>query len=306
MASIWIRNDDIDTQNDILLFLKQKQILPPTGDFEITPLIGGFYNDVFRVRGHGRDWVIKRYRRVNNKDLYPVLPHAEVEALETLRGLDIAPEPIAFFDDLPQPLLIYQFFPGQTWQKDVSLIAHLLVKLHHVPIPAANGFRRLPMKPSELLDQGNDLLSLAHSNPLAARLRANRPPVQPISAVERLSIVHTDTWVGNFIQDGSNIRLIDWQCPGVGDAVGDIWSFIDSGYEILLGRPRFSRQMRDAFLSAYGDAAVIDRLQIMIPYYAYREAAYCCLQHQQLLKTNPFAALAFKQVFDWLFTTLTL
>jgi hypothetical protein len=110
--------------------------------------------------------------------------------------------------------------------------------------------------------------------------------------------------VGNVIQNGRHIRLIDWQCPGLGDAAEDVWTFLYSGYEMLLDRPRFDESVAAEFWQGYGETAVRDRLHIMAPFYAYRVAAHFCLRQQQLVSTNPSASANYRNVFNWLLTNL--
>jgi thiamine kinase len=289
---------------DILAYLVQSGLLPNTTDYELTALTGGFWNDVYRLQGNnsmpgdGRDWVIKHFRAANPDGLYPILPEAEALALETLAGLDIAPEPVAFL--AAGPLLVYEFFAGDVWRDDGAAVGRLLRRQHGVPVPPDSGFRHLPVTAESILEQGDQILAQADPDDLSSRLRSLRPSPQPVPPLERLSLVHTDTWAGNFVQNGRHLRLIDWQCPGLGDPAEDVWTFLYSGYEMLLGRPRFEERVEAEFWAGYGDTAVADRLSLLAPFYAYRIAAHCCLRHQQLAGTNPTASVNYRKVFDWL------
>ena len=292
---------------NILAYLRENRLLPAGDEFELTPLTGGFWNDVYRLRGNGRDWVIKHFRAArpgaaNPDGLYPILPQAEALALQTLRGRQIAPEPVAFLPD--GPLLVYEYFAGHVWQKDFVGIGRLLRRLHDVPVPLDSGFRHLPLTPAGILQQGDRILEQAEADALVQQLQAVRPTPQPCPPPSRLALVHTDAWVGNFIQNGREIRLIDWQCPGLGDAAEDAWTFLESGYEMLLGRPRFAEQVRAEFWRGYEATAVHHHLQFMAPYYTYRVAAHCCLRQQQLVHTNPIASNNYQKVFDWLMCDL--
>jgi aminoglycoside phosphotransferase (APT) family kinase protein len=287
---------------NILAYLRENRLLPTDDEFELTPLTGGFWNDVYRLRGNGRDWVIKHFRSANPDGLYPILPQAEALALQTLRGRQIAPEPVAFLPD--GPLLVYEYFAGDVWQEEVVGIGRLLRRLHDLPVPPDSGFRSLPVTSADILQQGDHLLAQAEPDAFVQQLQAARPTPQPRLPPSRLALVHTDAWVGNFIQNGRDIRLIDWQCPGLGDAAEDVWTFLESGYEMLLGRPRLDEQMWAEFWRGYGGTAVRHRLQFMAPYYAYRVAAHCCLRRQQLVHTNPTASANYRKVFDWLIANL--
>ena len=286
-----------------VFYLVEKGVLPASGDYELTPLTGGFWNDVYRLQGNGRDWVLKHFRAANPDSLYPILPQAEALALQTLRGLQIAPEPVAFLPD--GPLLVYEYFAGDVWREDMVGVGRLLRRLHDVPVPPDSGFRHLPLTPADILQQGDHILEQAEPDALVQQLHAARPIPQLRPPLSHLALVHTDAWVGNFIQNGREIRLIDWQCPGLGNAVEDVWTFLESGYEMLLGRHRFSEQVQAEFWQGYGQTAMRHHLRYMAPYYAYRVAAHCCLRQQQLAHTNPTASASYQKVFDWLMSNLT-
>jgi hypothetical protein len=294
----------------ILAYLTQEGLLPVDGRFQLTPLIGGFWNDVYHLQGNGRNWVIKHSRTANPDGaasppgLYPILPHAEALALQTLSGLNIAPDHVAFLSEVP--LLIYEFFAGNVWQEDGVAVGRLLRRLHDVPVSSDSGFRYLPLETADILQQGDHILSQAEPNASVQHLRTLRPVPQPRPPLSRLALVHTDAWVGNFVQNGRSLRLIDWQSPGLGDPAEDVWTFLYTGYEMLLGRPRFDEAVQAEFWQGYGlDTPVSHYLPLLGPYYAYRLAAHCCLRHQQLAATNPTASHTYQKLFTLHIRTLT-
>jgi hypothetical protein len=287
---------------DILTNFIQAGLLLDTTGYELTPLTGGFWNNVYRLRGNGRDWVIKHFRAANPDGLYPILPQAEALALQTLDGLAVAPEPIAFLPD--GPLLVYQYFAGDVWREDGAIIGRLLRRLHELAIPPGSAFRQLPITSETILEQGDYLLAQAAPDALTGRLQSLRPSPQPLPPPDRLSLVHTDTWAGNFVQNGRDVRLIDWQCPGLGHPAEDVWTFLYSGYEMLLGRPPFDEQVAAEFWQGYGESAVGDHLSLLAPFYTYRIAAHCCLRRQQLAQTNPTAGANYQKIVTWLTSTL--
>ena len=289
---------------NILACLVAEGLLPTAVGYELTPLTGGFWNDVYRLRGNGRNWVIKHFRAANSDSLYPILPQTEALALRTLRGLDIAPEPVAFLADVP--LLVYEFFEGDVWWEDVAAVGRLLRRLHDVSVLPDSGFRYLPVEPEAIMQQGDRFLAQAEQGDLVRQLELVRPSATPRPPLARLSLVHTDTWVGNFVQNGRSLRLIDWQCPGLGDPAEDVWTFLYSGYEMLLGWPRFEAQVAVDFWRGYGrETAVSQHLPYLAPYYTYRLAAHCCLRQQQLAAANPTASQNYQKIFAWLMTNLT-
>ncbi len=287
---------------DILTYLAAVGVLPTTSGFELEPLTGGFWNDVYRLRGNGRNWVIKHFRSTNSDGLYPILPQAEALALQTLSGLEIAPELVAFLPDVP--LLVYEYFEGGVWQADAVSIGRLLRCLHDVPITTESGFRQLPLETVAILRQGDHFLGQVGPDALVQQLSAVRPLPQLLPSLARLSLVHTDPWPGNIVQNGRHLRLIDWQCPGLGNPTEDVWTFLHAGYEMLLGRPRFDEQVQAEFWHGYGQTTVSQHLPLLAPYYAYRLAAHCLLRQWQLASTNPIASTTYQKIFKHLTSTL--
>ena len=123
-----------------------------------------------------------------------------------------------------------------------------------------------------------------------------RPAEKTISPLYKASLIHTDAWIGNFIGDKERLVLIDWQCPGLGDPAEDIWTFLYSGYQQLIGLPVYTRAEQQAFLDAYNNSDVFERLEQLSPYFAYRVAAHAVMRIQDLETTNPEGSSAYKIV----------
>ena len=268
---------------DILDTLVQHNALPDRDGFTAAPLPGGFWNDVFRVRGAGVDWVVKRFRTQPSQTLFPILPESEAAALRLLNGHGIAPSPVAFLEpEAGPPMLVYHFEPGQAWQGEAAEIAPLLKKLHTLPLPATHPFRELPVEPAGLLAQGDRLLASLAPEKSVSIVLASRPSIMRGPVLKRRALVHTDVWPGNLLETPGGPRLIDWQCPGLGDPAEDVWTMLYSGFELLIGQPPLAAGERARFLERYGDPALEARLAWLHPSFAYRLAAYCCLRQQAL------------------------
>lgn len=275
---------------DVIEFLRRRG-LADAGPLSVTALSGGFWNDNVRVRGPGLDWVVKRYRRDQRESLFPNLPGAEARALEVLRGHGVAPEPVAFVEDADgqAPVLIYEFWPGETWRSDVRQVAHLLRRLHAVPAGDLAGFRHLPMTAHDVLLEADQLLAALppEADGLATTLRSLRPPPDETNPPGRRALVHTDVGAGNLIVGPGGVRLIDWQCPGLGDPAQDLWAFLSPAFQILFGHAPLTPDETAAFLAAYGDPATAARMGQLAPSLAFRMAAYCCLRARELAAGNP-------------------
>lgn len=271
---------------DPLNFLRQKKLVHSHRELSISALHGGFWNDNFRLTGEGIDWVVKHYRKGQRTSLFPVLPDQEAHALDSLAGHGIAPHPVAFYPG-ENPVLIYEFWKGEPWKTDVVPVAHLLSRLHQVQITHSGPFRELQTDPSGLLTQGDEMLAGAGTSELAKKLAQFRPdPVQTQPLPQR-SLIHTDVGAGNLIEGPGGIRLIDWQCPGLGDPAEDLWAFLSPAFQILFDRPPIAEAQRDAFLGAYGNPETTNRLNLLSPFFSYRMSAYCCLRSLELAETDP-------------------
>jgi len=244
-------------------------------------LPGGYCNDVFRVRGDGIDWVVKRFCEVITGTLFPNLPEAEAAALERLDGLDVAPSPIAFFPDTGAgAVLVYGFHAGRAWAEDVQPVADAMRRQHQV---AADGFREVPVTPEGIVAEGEAILAHARADAEVARLRRLKPTMTPAPAVLTCrALIHADAGAQNIIVGPQGLRIIDWQCPAAGDPAEDACSFVSGAFQILNQHRPLSDGERIEFLESYGDEAMAARLAWLEPAFIYRMTAYCILRMQTL------------------------
>src|SRR5262247_1665241 len=110
----------------IVRSLERRGLLLAGGEATVTRLAGGGWNDVFRLQAPGLDWVVKLYNSGQQASLFPMLPEAELQALQALKGQKVAPEPIALLpvendiQGLGRPMLVYQYYAGAHWNGDVA------------------------------------------------------------------------------------------------------------------------------------------------------------------------------------------
>lgn len=292
----------IGTMNCVETFLRAEGLLD-SGAVTLRRLTGGYWNAVYRLTSERHDWVVKVFNSQPSIGLYPVLPDAEAAALRALAGLAIAPQFVAYFSATAtrSAILVYEFFAGETWVDAFAEVAHLLRRVHTHPV--AHRFRQLPTTPDQLLTAGDKFLAHAAHDANKALLQTRRPLCVSVPPSLRV-LVHTDAWLGNFIQGNAGVRLIDWQCPGLGDGAEDVWTFAFSGYELLIGRPPFTPEQQTTFLQAYADPNTLERMHLLSPFFAYRVAAYSCYRIQQLRDTNPAASAGYQRVFEHLLSQL--
>src|SRR5260221_1364094 len=273
-------------------------------------LTGGYQNQVFHLSGPFGDWVVKRFRESTDLTLSPNLARAEARALDILGPLGIAPRLIDFIDT-PEAgkILTYTYHPGRPWPgamdtgaeaggsteisaASLSGVAILLRRLHQLTV---DGFRDVPVMPADILMQGDQFLACGDRSVDLARLR---PAIVDCPPLLRRSLLHTDVGPGNLIVGSQDLRLIDWQCPALGDAVEDLCAFLSPAFQILYDRTPLTTAQRSAFLGAYGDRRVSERLALLEPYFHWRMAAYCSMRLKQYGTTRPAAAASYKRALD--------
>jgi aminoglycoside phosphotransferase (APT) family kinase protein len=291
----------------IVRALERRGMALSGGEAGLTRLAGGGWNDVFRLQSPGIDWVAKLYNSGQQQSLFPMLPEAEVEALEALRGRKVAPEPVAFLKSendlqgLGRPMLVYVFYPGQQWVSGVEAVAEMFRRQHGL---APEALRPLAVEPGAILYQGDQLLAKLADDAWAQQLKAARP-TPPLGLPRgRRALVHTDAGPGNIIQGADGPRLIGWRCPGIGDPAEDLYSFLSPASQILSKSPLLSSNDHGSLLRHYGDAVTAERLDLMWPSYSYRMLAYCRLRARELQHRDPKLSERYRHAFEAEFATL--
>lgn len=269
---------------DAPALLRAHGILPPDVAVEAAPLAGGYWNEVLRLTGDGVDWVVKVFADQDGWRLFPILPDDEARALALLRGARVAPDPVAYLPRTPErpAVLVYAWVAGGPWQTGTAAVAELMRRQHAV---AADGFRSVPTASDGILAEGERLL--AGADPVdAAALRA-LAPTRPVQAAARRALIHTDAGTGNVIVGPDGPRLIDWQCPALGDPAEDLFAFLSPAFQVLYGHEPLTAAERAECLEAYGDREVLARLAALEPALAWRFAAYCAMRRVDLAHADP-------------------
>ena len=228
-------------------------------------LTGGFWNQVYRLQFGEKLMVIKQFFKGVANPMFPVMPDTEAAALSYLQGSTCAPEPIAYLPQTPAgDILLYGYVAGLPWKFDpqnaekcTKDVAELLARVHRTPIDAnaKNSFRLLPQSPKELYAHSLTLLgecdetvrgSLEH---LKQQL-ADCPLTVPCAPV----LVHTDCGPGNIIVGDAGPCLIDWQCPGLGDPLQDMFTFASPAMQILYHCEPLADESIQHFFGSYFQA----------------------------------------------------
>jgi len=188
--------------------------------------------------------------------------------------------------------VVYRYVAGTQWRAGVTEVAELLHRVHHLPPPTH--MRRLHRSATEALAHADSMVADTPSIRARQRMATARPAGMEHRPVRRAALVHTDCGPGNIVRTRGGLVLIDWQCPGVGDAVEDLACFLSPAMMILYAAPPHTHRARDRFLDAYADAAVVERYRRDGPAWHFRIAAYCVWRAHRLARREPVVAARYR------------
>jgi thiamine kinase len=277
-------------------------------------LTGGFWNQVYRLQIGEKRMVIKQFFKGVANPMFPVMPDTEAAALRYLQGSACAPEPIAYLPQTPAgDILLYGYVAGLPWKFDpqnaekcTKDVADLLARVHRTPIDAnaKNSFRLLPQSPKDLYAHSLTMLGECDETTLGPLVHlkqtlADCPLTIPCAPV----LVHTDCGPGNIIVGEAGPCLIDWQCPGLGDPLQDVFTFTSPAMQILYRCEPLADGVIQHFFQSYFQAqsagldvdAMKARLPVVQIYHHFRFAAYCAYRITHLQASQPAVAALYSQ-----------
>lgn len=211
----------------------------------------------------------------------------EVACSEAAFAAKVGPEVVAFLPDIPFLLdhsaLLIGFCPGTTLEPEhftqdglLHRVGETLRRCHDQPVPADLG-EFCPFKTV------HDYQQLTHERRATGQTEL---PAELPKALERFGkiktelatghapcLCHNDLLAANFIDDGVNIRIIDWEYGGLGDR------FFDLGN--LAVNLQLTESQEEALLRSYFGAARpedLRRLRLMRLVSDMREATWGLLQ----------------------------
>jgi hypothetical protein len=232
------------------------------------------------------DLICKLYLETKTNPLFNNTPEEEYRCLLWLDGSNIAPKPYKFLKTPFGEVLLYNYINGETWSHDLSTVSELLSRIRKHKCP--KGLRILSTSPSAIKQTGLEIinkLNSYHKN----KLKIICPDVS-ISDIDPV-LLHTDVVPGNLILGNEGLRLIDWQCPAIGDPTVDIVMFLSPGMHKIYGSGKLSMKDHEAFLMNL-TTKLRSRYNIIGPLYHWRLAAYCFWKAEQGFIEYEKAALA--------------
>ena len=197
-------------------------------DLTLTALSGGITNRNFRVDAAGTDdrWVIRLAG--NDTHLLGISREVEHAATVAAAGVGVGPEVTAFIR--PEGYLVTRFIVGSPVSDEavhrtetLRRVADSLRRIHDgpaipglfVPLRIAEAYRALAMARGVPIPPEYELAAAVGRRIEGALLAA---PIE-------LRPCHNDLLNANFIDDGTRIRIIDWEYAGMGDPFFDLGNF---------------------------------------------------------------------------------
>lgn len=236
-----------------------------------TKLLGGRSNQSWRVDAQEQPIVVKLFAAGSDNPLFPNDPASEVSSLRHLEGTYLAPVWLDDFSTEAGYCVVYRHVPGETWQEGAAEIAALLHRVHGLIGP--DHLRRVPDGSAELVRQTEAILFKCA--PSDAEMLRKLQPARVIPASGRQCLLHGDPVPGNIVGTPGNWRLIDWQCPALGDPCEDIALFLSPAMQLAYRGAPLSVGESQSFLAAYPDLEAIERYHSLAGFYHWRMAAYC-------------------------------
>jgi thiamine kinase-like enzyme len=254
------------------------QRVPELAGRELTlrPLSGGITNRNFLVEAAGTDqgWVIRLAG--NDTHLLGISREVEHAATVAAAGVGVGPEVTAFIR--PEGYLVTRFIVGSPVSDEsihspetLARVADSLRRVHggppipglFVPFRIVEAYRALAEARGVRIPAEYEV-ARSHARRIELALLANPVELRPC---------HNDLLNANFIDDGSRIRIVDWEYAGMGDPFFDLGNF-SINHEL-------SPEEDAAVLAAYEGSVRADRLarlSLMRTISDFREAMWGVLQ----------------------------
>lgn len=250
---------------NIKQILQRIPIFASKEDFEITELTGGITNKNFKITVDGESFVL---RMGGNETKHLGIDRAvEYECSRLASQIGVAPDPVAFI--APEGFILARFISGKGMsaeeigtEENIKRVLESMKAYHALekfpgffsPFRVAEEYAKtarsfnvqLPAKMDWYLEKSSEIEKAMYA----------REPLQ-------LRPCHNDLLNGNFIDDGTRIRILDWEYAGMGDIFFDLGNFAiqhefnDEQDEILLkayfGNPTDSQRAHQKLMKIMSD-----------------------------------------------------
>jgi thiamine kinase-like enzyme len=270
-----------------------------TGELIFTALSGGITNRNFLVTGApgGARYVVRLAG--NDTHLLGISREVEHAATVAAAGVGVGPEVVAFIR--PEGYLVTRFIEGRPVPvpemrspERLRAVGDTLRRIHDgpaipglfVPLRIVEAYRALALARGVTIPPEYEL----------AQAIARRIELACLTAPVELRPCHNDLLNANFIDDGTRIRIVDWEYAGMGDPFFDLGNF-SINHEL-------DRDADAVLLEAYAGEvrpAALARITLMRVVSDFREAMWGVLQQGISTLVVDFVAYAAEH-FDRLIT----
>jgi len=243
----------------------------PGAQVEAQVLGGGITNHNFKVDAPGGPYVLRVAGR--DTDLLGIDRGVEYEASLAAAAVGVGPEVVEFVE--PEGYLVTRYVEGEIVAPErmhdphvIARVAHALRAVHRGPSIGArfNSFRVVEDYRSVAFQHGAEVPpTYAWARQVARRIERARG-----TFAERPC--HNDLLNANFIDDGTRIRIVDWEYAGMGDVFFDLANFsVNNG---------LAQDERRLLLQAYDAVRPQDEraLELMLFMSDFREAMWGVVQ----------------------------
>lgn len=196
-------------------------------NIEITELTGGITNKNYKITADGESFVL---RMGGNETKFLGIDRAvEYECSRLASQIGVAPDPVAFL--APEGFILARFISGKRMsaeeigtEENIKRVLESMKAYHALekfpgffsPFRVAEEYRKtaesfnvkLPAKMDWYLEKSNEIEKAMYAR-------------EPLT----LRPCHNDLLNGNFIDDGTRIRILDWEYAGMGDIFFDLGNF---------------------------------------------------------------------------------
>jgi thiamine kinase-like enzyme len=249
-------------------------------DPTLTPLSGGITNRNFLVEVAGRaDRYVIRLAG-NDTHLLGISREVEHAATVAAAGVGVGPEVTAFIR--PEGYLVTRFIEGSAVPDEVvhrpETIARVAASLRRIHDGPAIPGLFVPLR----IVEAYRALALARGVPippeyeLAAAI-GRRIELACLANPVELRPCHNDLLNANFIDDGTRIRIVDWEYAGMGDPFFDLGNF-SINHELSADEDAQLLSAYDGADRAHDRTARLARLALMRVVSDFREAMWGVLQ----------------------------
>jgi len=212
---------------DIQLILQRVPQFASAKSPEIKELTGGITNKNYKITVDGESFVLRVGG--NETKFLGIDRKVEYECSRLAAQVGVAPEPIAFIE--PEGFIVARFISGKEipieeigTEENIKRVLQSMKAYHALdffpgtfsPFRVAEEYRKtalsfnvkLPDKMDWYLEKSGEIEKAMYG----------RQPLTPRPC-------HNDLLNGNFIDDGTRIRILDWEYAGMGDIFFDLGNF---------------------------------------------------------------------------------